>query len=416
MVVSGRDEYVPVLGDREWSQVRDFVLPVVEEALPHTPYSRRELLFAVSRLAVWARTPIGPALPRDAVLARITIDRFAQQGLPEFAPASRANVRAQLLRVAEALLDPRRAGTRLRPLGAADPTAPYERADVVALLSWTRTQNTARRRADAAVLLALGLGAGLSASEIGTTRACDIRMDADGVTVVVHGDRARTVPVLGRWERTLARALDLSPDAYVFRPNREGFWPNLISNFVGRAPGAVRPQTQRMRSTWIVHHLEQRAPLAALMDAAGVDSLEAFTRYMQFVTPPDTAAARSILRGMLDAPIELSLDAGGQDEPPPRPGRPMDAATSWGLLWELSGHRADWLPARTLARVRMRLRGWTSETIASAVAGRGPDPASIGQACVAAEAADRANSDDPSERECGLHALDELRAEWLDAH
>lgn len=38
-----------------------------------------------------------------------------------------------------------------------------------------------------------------------------------------------------------------------------------------------------MRSTWLVQQMAARAPLPALVEAAGVDSLEALTRYLQFV-------------------------------------------------------------------------------------------------------------------------------------
>lgn len=51
-------------------------------------------------------------------------------------------------------------------------------------------------------------------------------------------------------------------------------------------------------------------------------------------------------------------------------GRALDAATAWGLLWELSGLEAGWLSPRTRARVRRRIRDWDASSIASAVSGR----------------------------------------------
>lgn len=51
-------------------------------------------------------------------------------------------------------------------------------------------------------------------------------------------------------------------------------------------------------------------------------------------------------------------------------GRTLDAATAWGLLWELSGLDADWLSASTRARVRRRIRGSDADAIAAAVAKR----------------------------------------------
>lgn len=51
-------------------------------------------------------------------------------------------------------------------------------------------------------------------------------------------------------------------------------------------------------------------------------------------------------------------------------GRTLDAATAWGLLWELSGLDADWLSASTRARVRRRIRESDAEALATAVSKR----------------------------------------------
>lgn len=51
-------------------------------------------------------------------------------------------------------------------------------------------------------------------------------------------------------------------------------------------------------------------------------------------------------------------------------GRQLDAASAWGLLWELSGLSADWLTPSTLVRLRRRIRESTAEQIARSVAKR----------------------------------------------
>lgn len=53
-----------------------------------------------------------------------------------------------------------------------------------------------------------------------------------------------------------------------------------------------------------------------------------------------------------------------------RRGRTLDAATAWGLLWELSGLDADWLTPSTRSRVRRRIRQTGAEDLSRAVAGR----------------------------------------------
>src|SRR5690606_9990784 len=46
------------------------------------------------------------------------------------------------------------------------------------------------------------------------------------------------------------------------------------------------------------------------------------------------------------------------------------AATAWGLLWELSALDAAWLPTRTRARVRHRIRESFAADLAAAVSRR----------------------------------------------
>ena len=51
-----------------------------------------------------------------------------------------------------------------------------------------------------------------------------------------------------------------------------------------------------MRTTWIVKHLAAATPVQALVAAAGVQSVEAFGRYMTFVTGDDLLRHRIALR------------------------------------------------------------------------------------------------------------------------
>lgn len=51
-------------------------------------------------------------------------------------------------------------------------------------------------------------------------------------------------------------------------------------------------------------------------------------------------------------------------------GRALNPATAWGLLWELSGLRAEWLPTSTLSRVRAQIAGMDADGIVRLVVGR----------------------------------------------
>lgn len=259
-------------------------------------YEPSKLMPAMTALAEWSSQK-GIPLERSAVFARANIERFIELGLPALTAASRGNYRSQILRVAEGLLDDTQAPRPLIALAPSDPSVPYTPDEQTSLREWARKEKKARR-ADAEVLVALGLGAGLSATEIMNIRARDVLQSTTGAVMVhVAEGRIRTIPLLRRWERTvLRRAAELPGHDYLFIPGRSGAGKNLISNFVARGGDKIHVQTQRMRAAWIVTHLAACSPLPELVEAAGVDSLEAFTRYLRFVPSREAADSLRSLR------------------------------------------------------------------------------------------------------------------------
>ncbi|TFB91463.1 site-specific integrase [Cryobacterium sp. HLT2-28] len=291
-------DYEPNLNLAVWNEVKRFVLDSVADAADGTPYTEAELKVAASRIAAWTWQTAGLPLERGVVFRRDVVARFIAVGCSTLKPASRGNLRSQLLRMSEVLLDPREVPRRLAALESSEPAAPYSGAELISLRSWASTQSTPARRANAWVLLATGAGAGLAASEIGELRVGDIRVDGNGVLLVVTGERPRVVPVLREWEQVLAdRTRTLGPDRFAFRENHAANYPNLIANFIDRSQVVgVKPKSQRLRATWIVRHLDAATPVVPLMQAAGIESLEAMTRYVRFVREVDDGEARTRLR------------------------------------------------------------------------------------------------------------------------
>ena len=275
----------------------DFSRDAVADSAGRTPYDNTELLRAVTALTEWS-IGSGVTLDRTAVFARDNIVAHINTGLREFGQGTRTNRRSQLLRVAEALLAPELAPRPLPAMAPSDPTVPYSEDEQAALLEWARKRKRTKRCDDAMMLLALGFGAGLSAQEVMSVRAEDIVVTDDAVLIRLTEGRVRTVPVLRKWETALRkRAAALKPGDHVFKPGRTGAGKNLISNFVASAKAdGVHAQTQRMRSTWLVQQMAARAPLPALVEAAGVDSLEALTRYLAFVPAASAASSVALLR------------------------------------------------------------------------------------------------------------------------
>jgi hypothetical protein len=297
--------YEPALRTDAWLSVQDFVVSAVEDAAPKVRYSPKDLMLTCSRLAVWAHRSAGLPLERTDVFSREVIAEFIAIGCPTFNEAARGNMRSQLLRISETLLDISDVPRRLAPMASSDPVEPYTVKEQISLRSWANGQSTPARRANARVLVGACLGAGLSASEVGSLRVRDIEVDEVGVVLAITGERARRVPVLEEWAAYLAgRVTQLSQESFAFRENHTAFYPNLVSNFVARSSRVgVRPQTQRMRATWIVRHLAEGTPVVLLMGAGGVDSLEALTRYVRFVPSVEWDAARRMLTLLGPEPI-----------------------------------------------------------------------------------------------------------------
>lgn len=267
---------------------------VIEEVASHLTYPRRELLLATTRLAQWSqRRRI--ELSHSTVFTEATISAFVQDGLQAQTQASRGNVRAQLRRVREVLHGESKPTLRL---AGAQPLAPYTTDEEAGFSDWAGRQKTPEFKRDARTILALGFGAGLSAGEIGEVRGADVLDDNLGIQILVLGDRSRSVQTVRSYESRLrAAAHAVKPEEYLIRPQRTSTPKNLLSNIVDRGVSSeLGPQSQRMRASWLVHHLNVGTPVGALMEAAGLESLKALSRYLEFVTSPSTEVRRRALR------------------------------------------------------------------------------------------------------------------------
>ncbi len=291
-------QYSPDVFATHWPNIGPFVTACVLDAAPLTTYSERDLFAAATPLTLWAWQTAGMPLDRHAIFSVATIDRFIAVGLVNYSSnASRNTLRSRLLRISETLLTGTAVARSLRPLGGSDPTSPYKPTEIIALKSWALAQRSIERRRSAEILLALGLGAGLSGREIIETRITDIDVDDHGVVVSVRGLRPRRVPVLRDWERALAEAASTEVGAaWAFRKGQEGGNPNLITDFVSRSRGKIQLQARRMRTTWIVTHLEAGTPPLPLLTAAGVGSLQALDRFTRFLNPASSDTSRALLR------------------------------------------------------------------------------------------------------------------------
>lgn len=279
---SSAQRYRPKMPAGDWGVIAPYVHDVVRRAEPIVTYSARELYPAVSRLVLFAHTSRMP-LRDEVVFDPFTIERFVHFHLDAYNRASRNSMRARVRRVSEAFLGDV-AAIRIRALGKAEASRPYTAREIALLDGWAQAQLSTERATSARALLALGLGAGLTGSEIIAAQAEDVSKGPSGTLITVHAVQQRTVPLLPQWaEELTARTRFLNGHGWLFRSEQRGGNVNLLNDFVARTGPEVPLQARRMRATWLAEHLEQGTPVKLLLRIAGLQSAEALDRVLPFV-------------------------------------------------------------------------------------------------------------------------------------
>ena len=271
----------------------DIVRTLAAAASPVDSADATELLSALAGHAAWLDST-GQDVDASTLLDPERVQRWVLVSLAALTAGSAANYRTRLARVAAAVDGVTQAAA---PMYTSDPSSPYCRPDVNAMLVWAEAQRTERLTRDLRMLLRLGLGAGLSTGECLDTRNGDVTVTPNGTTTVaVRGTRPRTVRVDPRHGPALLDGSDGDPHAPLLLASRSGsVGKNAVSNLVDQAlrsgagdPRVPRLVPQRMRATWLVGHLATGTRADILLGQAGLDSLAALDRYLRFV--PQAAA------------------------------------------------------------------------------------------------------------------------------
>jgi integrase len=244
-----------------------FAREVVSAAGPASAARAKALLFAAGRLAAFAER-VGVELDRG-LLSEAVIERFVLVGCDGLSPASVRTVRTNLRALA-------RATERYpEPVPVALPRErakrPYSPAEIDAYLRLARAQSSERRRMRATALICLGAGAGIVASELRHVRGSDVVVRGGGVLVILTGRRARSVPVLPRYQEPLLAAVGYTGENFIVGGRQPG--RRNITDELCRALSADRSlprlESGRLRSTWLVA-CAGRIGLRAFMQAAGI--------------------------------------------------------------------------------------------------------------------------------------------------
>ncbi len=291
----------PLIPATHWEAIGDFVRACMFDTDRVSINTATGSIGAVTRFVQWAWQR-GYELDRSAIFNRFVIEEFIAVGYPpNWSEGTRRNARTRLFGVSHALLGADAFIPRMNSLPGDHPSEPYDANGIAALRSWASGQGTPRRRRDASVLLSTGIGAGLKVEDLFPMRRRDIAQIDGYVILNVAGRHPRQVPLLAEWEDLLLETVSsLSPDAFIFSEGRrpEGARSkNSVNAFLNAASGVLRPNSQRMRATWLVHHMTIATPIKLLLKAGGITSAHALVRFMPFVPEVDEDEARRLLRG-----------------------------------------------------------------------------------------------------------------------
>lgn len=278
--------YTPMLPKRLWNDVADFTRSAITDFAPANEREARRAMNAVARLSIWTTDVACQPLERHVVFNGRHIDTYIARGAPDGNDYGKRRRRLQLLNIAGELqqFDPERRDAGKKP--ARHLYAPYIPEQIVRLRSQGNTRSTALRRHNWLALLAFGAGCGLTSPEICDLTVDDVEISDVGVEVSVSGVHERTVTCLAEWEDDI-RALVGSPlvDRHLFvaetRPRRPS---THVAIFIrDAANGREAFTTQRLRSTWIVGHLQNRVPPVDLINALGMTTFATLQRFIPFV-------------------------------------------------------------------------------------------------------------------------------------
>ena len=244
-----------------------FARDVITRTGPQGRERAKNLLWAAGKLADYA-VPLGLEAVPEVLLHPSVAERFTRCA-PGLSPAARRTLRTNLRFIGRRVV-PQFYPADL-PLPRERSKKPYSPAEIGGFLALADAQPTAERRMRAAGLICLGAGAGLIRGDLRDVRGTDVSCRSGGVIVQVRGRRARTVPVLSRYQDRLLSAAESAGNALICggtETGRRNITNPLVSALDGGA-GLPRLDTSRLRATWLAG-CGDLLGLATFMHAAGI--------------------------------------------------------------------------------------------------------------------------------------------------
>jgi len=243
----------------------------------------------LTALTVWAQRE-GIPLDREEILAPDTVQRYCEIGCLELDVQSRATRRSVLRRMGRELTVVAPWPETETPLPGRNRHAPYNDREVARLLALKQSSRTCSDVSTPSSPSDLGPACGRGS----TARGDALAHDGETTVLQVTGNRARNVTVRSSFAPTLWRLAEEHPDEpFVGAPDRE--WDRARTWHALRyiqTPTDLPLKTERLRSTWLVHHLNRNVNVVALLREAGLVTTKALTLLLPHLADPDPVATR----------------------------------------------------------------------------------------------------------------------------
>lgn len=260
-------------------------------------------LMTVGGLVRWAQTMAEP-LTREHLLSQRTRNRFLNLGTTDLVDNSRRNYRCRLDLIATGLSAGPVAPTVTRPFQSGEAVDPHSHTEVATLWVWAHGLRPATRRDRVLAVLTLGLGCGLRARELTTITPESVTSDDHGVHVTVVTYRGTRVVTCDHvWEDRLRDLVSNTEPSHPLTspwradPATARGLQTALATAQHTHPPIAWFSARSLRNTWLVQRLTDGTPIPTLMDAAGLESIEALKAYLVYV-PAATPQARAVsLRG-----------------------------------------------------------------------------------------------------------------------
>ena len=270
-----------------WTHIAPTVCDIIATyCITHPPTT--ESHYKALRAAVTKHVACCHNMGYDLNYQTIFDDEIIEQSThnhPNASTTSKSRTR-RLLKIIAQHLNPNYDGPRMyHRYERNEPNPPYTQKETHNIWQWANT--TDKRTHTKQLIVACGLGAGLTAKETGHLTGAKIEIDDLGVMLHLPD---RIVPVLNEWDQALRDHKQHHPDnEYILCPQstRRNQTISERLSVIGTINGITQPNMRRMRTTWIVEHLNNHLPDAAICTAAGIKTLKNYEHYRPETTSVD---------------------------------------------------------------------------------------------------------------------------------